>query len=122
MAQSEAKALEAGADKKASAEKQSKVTLANFYTLVRLVLTPVWVVLFAEGVWGSQLALYASFVVAIVAMISDGLDGYYARKRNTQSDFGKLFDPLADAIFFVVDAKAGITPLDHEVAALRFCP
>jgi CDP-diacylglycerol--glycerol-3-phosphate 3-phosphatidyltransferase len=29
-------------------------------------------------------------------MITDFLDGYIARKTDTVSDFGKLFDPLAD--------------------------
>ncbi|QJG66646.1 CDP-diacylglycerol--glycerol-3-phosphate 3-phosphatidyltransferase [Mycoplasma phocoeninasale] len=34
----------------------------------------------------------------IAAMITDFVDGYYARKTNTVSAFGKVFDPIADKI------------------------
>lgn len=46
--------------------------------------------------------IIASYVMAlilfIIATISDGLDGYYARKYNLSSPFGKIFDPLADKV------------------------
>lgn len=35
-------------------------------------------------------------VFLIISGITDVLDGYIARKYNLSSDFGKLFDPLAD--------------------------
>jgi len=37
--------------------------------------------------------------VAVIAGLTDLLDGWIARKYNLVSDFGKLIDPLADKIF-----------------------
>ncbi len=65
---------------------------------MRFVLTPLWVVFFVTG---GHICLFIAFVIAVVAMISDALDGYYARKHKTASNFGKLADPIADAFFFV---------------------
>jgi CDP-diacylglycerol---glycerol-3-phosphate 3-phosphatidyltransferase len=43
-----------------------------------------------------------SFLIFVIAIITDGLDGYYARKINQVTDFGKHFDPLSDSIFFII--------------------
>lgn len=42
---------------------------------------------------------YVFFVVGILILVADGLDGYYARKHNTVSDFGDFFDKETDAFF-----------------------
>lgn len=41
----------------------------------------------------------AFFVLGILILIADGLDGYYARKHNTVSEFGDFFDKETDAFF-----------------------
>lgn len=41
----------------------------------------------------------AALLIAIAAAITDWLDGHLARKHNLESNFGKLFDPLADKVF-----------------------
>lgn len=43
--------------------------------------------------WGAAVALGVAFVL-------DGLDGRIARLTNTQSDFGKVYDSLADVLTF----------------------
>lgn len=39
-----------------------------------------------------------AFFLFVIASITDALDGYYARKYNLFTDFGKLMDPLADKV------------------------
>lgn len=43
-----------------------------------------------------------AFLVFIIAIITDALDGYYARKLNIVTDIGKHLDPLTDCIFFII--------------------
>ena len=37
-----------------------------------------------------------ALILFVIAGLSDGLDGYLARKFNWLSDFGRFADPLAD--------------------------
>jgi CDP-diacylglycerol--glycerol-3-phosphate 3-phosphatidyltransferase len=71
------------------------VTLANRLTMLRVVL--------AAAVFGALMAKGASWHAAALAMflaaiVTDWLDGYYARKMNAVSPFGKIADPIADKI------------------------
>ena len=67
-------------------------TIPNVLTIIRMLLIPVFVVLFFKG------HKIASLAVFIAASLTDMLDGYLARKLNQITDFGKLFDPLADKL------------------------
>lgn len=79
-------------------------SVPNLLSLVRLPLA----VIFACALYlGDAIGMLVAFAAALLAIISDGLDGWAARKMNLVSDFGKLFDPLADALFFVI-AFAGL--------------
>lgn len=49
----------------------------------------------------SRVAHIAAYAIAILAGITDLVDGWIARRYNMISDFGKLIDPLADKIFIV---------------------
>ena len=64
----------------------------NALTMLRLVLVPVFIVLFLRG------QRIAALVVFCVASLTDMLDGQIARRTNQVTDFGKLFDPLADKL------------------------
>lgn len=70
--------------------------LPNALTVLRLVLVPVFVVLMliepSTG-FGWRLAGTITFAVAI---ITDFFDGRLARRYNLVSDFGKIWDPIAD--------------------------
>jgi len=43
----------------------------------------------------------AALAVYITAALTDVLDGYIARKYNQVSNFGKLFDPMADKVLHI---------------------
>ncbi len=64
----------------------------NVLTLIRLLLVPVYIVLFAIG------EKYSALTVFLLASFTDLLDGRIARKYNLITDFGKLMDPLADKV------------------------
>ncbi len=70
--------------------------LANILTMTRLALLPFIIALFyLPGGWAAWtcLALY------IIGALTDGLDGWVARKFDQISAFGTFLDPIADKVF-----------------------
>ena len=74
----------------------------NKITLFRIVLIPVFIVIFLLGIPDRKTADIISLVIFAVASMSDFLDGYLARKHNMVTDFGKLMDPLADKLLVCI--------------------
>jgi CDP-diacylglycerol--glycerol-3-phosphate 3-phosphatidyltransferase len=73
-------------------------SLPNFITLGRILVTPaVFLLILPESVVSRGLA----FLLFLTAAISDVWDGYLARKHGWISDFGKLWDPIADKLLLV---------------------
>jgi CDP-diacylglycerol---glycerol-3-phosphate 3-phosphatidyltransferase len=71
----------------------SLLNVANFLTVLRLALVPVFIwFLLSGGVSGRSIA----FVAFAVASVTDLLDGELARRRGLITDFGKIADPIAD--------------------------
>jgi CDP-diacylglycerol--glycerol-3-phosphate 3-phosphatidyltransferase len=89
------------------------MSLANKITLSRIILAPVFFIIFllpGKETWTVPVLWF----IFVISELSDMLDGMAARKQNEVSDFGKLFDPFADTFMqltcffcFVVD---GIFP------------
>ena len=71
------------------------MNLPNKLTILRIILTPVFM---AVLYWGFPGADYAALAIFIIASLTDLLDGKIARKYNLITDFGKFADPLADKI------------------------
>ncbi len=70
--------------------------LPNALTTLRILLTPLLgYLLLAQGGNDITLRIWA-FVVFLVAIITDRIDGDIARRRNLVTDFGKIMDPIAD--------------------------
>lgn len=68
----------------------------NHLTTLRLILTPlVMYFLRWDQVWAFALCL----VLMAVSEATDFLDGYVARKYGKVTDFGKIYDPMCDAIY-----------------------
>ncbi len=67
-------------------------TIPNWLSYLRIVLIPVFAVLFYNGYVG-----WAILVLA-VSGLTDFFDGKIARKFNQVSDLGKIIDPVADKL------------------------
>ena len=87
-------------------------TIPNVLTMIRLLLIPVFVIVFFNTPAGQD--RIAALIVFAVASITDMLDGMLARKLHQTPDFGQLFDPLADKLMvitaMVCQAIAGVFP------------
>src|SRR5947208_13977627 len=75
------------------------LSLPNLITISRILLVPVFAVLFA--VPGAPARIVA-FIVFCIAGASDALDGLAARKFNAGSDFGRMLDPIADKVLVAI--------------------
>lgn len=70
----------------------SIVTIPNLVTFLRMALIPVFAILLFYGFCG-----WALFVF-FFAGVSDGIDGFVARRFNQQSELGTILDPIADKL------------------------
>lgn len=79
-----------------SPAKQSNWNVPNALTMLRILLVPLfgWLLL-VDGGEDQSMRVWA-FVVFVVAIATDKIDGDLARKHNIVTDFGKLMDPIAD--------------------------
>ena len=84
------------------------MVLPNQLTILRIILTPVFLFLFlSNNPVYNQIAL----AVFIIAALTDWYDGWLARKFNYITNWGKFWDPLADKIltstafigFYIID-------------------
>ena len=71
------------------------MNLPNIITIVRILLIPVFVVIFLMANSWSYLAAATLFALAAA---TDWLDGYLARKLNQTTPFGAFIDPVADKL------------------------
>jgi CDP-diacylglycerol---glycerol-3-phosphate 3-phosphatidyltransferase len=71
------------------------MVLPNQLTVLRIILSPIFFVLFISN---NQTLMQISIGVFIIAALSDWYDGWLARKFNYITDWGKFWDPLADKI------------------------
>ncbi|UNK69520.1 CDP-diacylglycerol--glycerol-3-phosphate 3-phosphatidyltransferase [Microbacterium sp. H1-D42] len=75
--------------------------LPNTITIARIPLAVVFfILLLMAGTYGADdlVMRWVAGALFVVAISSDWVDGYLARKGNIVSDFGKLWDPIADKL------------------------
>ena len=71
------------------------MTLPNQLTILRMVLTPIFIFfLLFDMYYSEQLATF----VFLIASLTDWYDGYVARRYGFVSKWGKFLDPLADKV------------------------
>ena len=101
--------------------------IADIFTLIRIILAPVFLIIYFVPEWfgfGTVLSVWILLPLIIFAEFTDFLDGYFARKTNQVSDFGKLFDPFADVflhltVFFCYTISGYISPFIMLLFAYR---
>jgi CDP-diacylglycerol--glycerol-3-phosphate 3-phosphatidyltransferase len=84
-------------------------TLSNLLSLLRAVL----VIPVTYALWYNNSS--AVLIICIAAVVTDVLDGYFARKFKQETESGRILDPLADKVFVgamvVVLALLGKVPM-----------
>jgi cardiolipin synthase len=74
----------------------SVATIPNLLTFLRMALIPVFASLLFYGYSGWAL------IVFVIAGVSDGIDGFLARKFDQTSELGTILDPIADKLLMTV--------------------
>ena len=72
------------------------LTLANLISILRAFLTFPLIYSMTNPDW-----MVYTFIIIVIAVLSDALDGYFARRAHAVTHFGKLLDPLADAVIII---------------------
>jgi CDP-diacylglycerol---glycerol-3-phosphate 3-phosphatidyltransferase len=77
---------------------EANVNLPNLLTVSRILLIPVFIVLFATP---TPTRSWAAAIIFVVAAVTDLLDGYLARRRSQVTKLGRLLDPIADKLLIL---------------------
>jgi len=80
------------------------LTISNILTVIRIILVPVFLILFFSD---SPALQFLATVAFITGAITDHYDGKLARRRKEVTEFGRFADPLADK-FLVLSAFIAI--------------
>lgn len=108
-----------------------KINFPNTLIIVRILFVPIIIIFLllpglAPDIFDKimisddkNIGLYWTDIVAgvlfLIASLTDYIDGWYARKYNQITTFGKLFDPLADKILvnttLIIFASRGMVPI-----------
>ena len=90
------------------------LTIPNLLTFLRMALIPVFASLLFYGYSGWALLVF------LVAGISDGVDGFVARRFNQETELGTIIDPIADKLLMTVAFI--ILTLKNVLPDTRFLP
>ena len=72
------------------------LTIPNILTFLRMALIPVFAILLVYGREGWALTVFT------IAGVSDGIDGFLARRFKQESELGTIIDPIADKLLMTV--------------------
>ena len=92
------------------------MNLPNYITLSRIFAVPLFIWILSSNLFGGnqgQREILAS-TVFLLASITDGLDGYLARRRGQITTMGMLLDPLADKLL-IAAAFIGLVQFNPHI-------
>ena len=89
---------------------------ATLLTASRVIIAPVFAWFFVTGFPTERIGwIWICVALAIIIELTDLFDGRVARKRKEVTDFGKVFDPVADSVsrqtIFISFMVSGVIPL-----------
>ena len=101
-----------------------KYNLANILTLSRIAIIPIVIIMLF---FKNPLSNWIAFSFFVIAGITDYFDGYIARVKKEQTNFGTFLDPIADkllvaAVILILTSNgtiAGITIIPAIIILLR---
>ncbi len=85
------------------------INLATKITLLRILLTPVFLIFMIRGYPGWAILTFG------VAALTDGIDGFIARTRNQKTALGSVLDPLGDKLLLTTAFIVMAIKHDHLV-------
>lgn len=77
---------------KSTGSRNKNINIPNALSVLRIVLIPFFVYCF----WVDEIVI--AVILLAISGISDGVDGFVARKFNQITEFGKILDPFADKL------------------------
>jgi len=94
------------------------VNLPNYITLSRIFAVPLFIWILSSSLFGGAKGEreFLASTVFILASMTDGLDGYLARKRGQITTMGMLLDPLADKLL-IAAAFIGLVQFNPHIVA-----
>jgi CDP-diacylglycerol--glycerol-3-phosphate 3-phosphatidyltransferase len=91
------------------------MTLPMILTVGRIVLAPIFFILYYLAGIGSPFLLIPVWLVFGLIEVSDLLDGHFARTLSQVSEMGKVLDPFADSLsrltYFFCFVSSGFLPI-----------
>ena len=78
------------------------MTVPNYITIFRLLLVPVfatYIIDYSNN--DKELSWWIAVISFCLASVSDGIDGYIARRFKQRSELGAFLDPLADKLLLL---------------------
>jgi len=86
----------------------SIITIPNLLTFLRMALIPVFASMLFYG------HPVAALIIFVIAGLSDGVDGFLARRFQQESELGTIIDPIADKLLmttaFIILSIPGVLP------------
>tara|TARA_B100000686_G_C16618483_1_gene877833 strand:- start:273 stop:983 length:711 start_codon:yes stop_codon:yes gene_type:complete len=90
------------------------MTIPNYISIFRLMLVPVFIIALLDfSGSGLSISWWTAVAAFCIASISDGIDGYIARRFKQRSELGTFLDPLADKLLLVSGLVVLSFPSDY---------
>jgi cardiolipin synthase len=88
------------------------MNLANRLTLLRILLVPAFIASLLYYAPERHALYFTCLGIFFLACITDGLDGFVAKRFNEKTEFGSYMDPLADKLL-LVSGFLSLSLMDH---------